>query len=78
MPLLLIYGALCGVMYSFIMDIWTVLWYNKGFSLGLYGAALVSAIPYTLSYMVSNVLFLALLFKPFGVKLERVRVKYGI
>ena len=78
MPLLLIYGALCGVMYSFIMDIWTVLWYNKGFSLDLYGAALVSAIPYTLSYMVSNVLFLALLFKPFGVKLERVRVKYGI
>lgn len=78
MPLLLIYGALCGVAYSFIMDIWTVLWYNKGFSWGLYFSALATAVPYTLSYSVSNVLFLLLLFKPFGVKLERVRTKYGI
>ena len=78
MVLLLIYGVICGVMYSFIMDIWTVLWYNKGFSFGLYGAAIISAIPYTVSYVLSNVLFLLLLFKPFGVKLERVKVKYGI
>ena len=77
-PLLLIYGAVCGVAYSFIMDIWTVLWYNKGFSWGLYLSALATAVPYTVSYAVSNVLFLFLLFKPFGVKLERVRKKYGI
>ena len=75
---LIIYGALCGVLYSFVMDIWTVLWYNRGFSWGLYLAAIVSAIPYTASYMVSNVLFLLLLFKPFGVKLDRVKTKYGI
>lgn len=75
---LLTYGVLCGALYSFIMDIWTVLWYNRGFSLSLYGAAIASAIPYTASYIVSNVLFLLLLFKPFGVKLERVKTKYGI
>ncbi|MBR1749349.1 MAG: ECF transporter S component [Ruminococcus sp.] len=75
---LLIYGALSGVFYSLIMDVWTVLWYSRGFDIKMYGAAIISALPYTASYAVSNVLFLAVLFKPFGEKLERVRVKYGI
>ncbi|WP_294413382.1 ECF transporter S component [uncultured Ruminococcus sp.] len=76
--LLLIYGALAGLGYSFFMDIWTVLWYNEGFSIKLYAAALVSAIPYTVSYAVSNVLFLYLLAPPFGEKLQRIKVKYGV
>ena len=76
--LLLIYGALTGIAYSFIMDIWTVLWYNRGFDIKLYLAALVSAVPYTLSYAVSNVLFLYLLAKPFGEKLSRIKTKYGV
>ena len=75
---LLVYGALAGVAYSFTMDIWTVLWYAEGFSLRLYFAALFTAIPYTVSYAVSNVLFLALLAKPFGEKLERIKTKYGV
>ncbi|SFW54549.1 ECF transporter S component [Ruminococcus flavefaciens] len=76
--LLLLYGALAGLGYSFFMDIWTVLWYNEGFSIKLYAAALVSAIPYTMSYAVSNVLFLYLLAPPFGEKLQRIKVKYGV
>ncbi len=76
--LLLIYGALAGVAYSFIMDIWTVLWYADGFSFRLYLGALFTAIPYTLSYAVSNVLFLALLAEPFGEKLDRIKTKYGV
>ena len=76
--LLLIYGAAAGLAYSFIMDIWTVLWYNQGFDVKLYLAALVTAIPYTTSYAVSNVLFLYLLAKPFGEKLHRIKVKYGV
>ena len=31
--------------YSFIMDIWTVLWYGEGFSWELYIAALATAAP---------------------------------
>lgn len=76
--LLLLYGALTGIAYSFIMDIWTVLWYNQGFDIKLYLAALVSAVPYTVSYAVSNVLFLFLLAKPFGEKLGRIKIKYGV
>lgn len=76
--LLLAYGAISGIAYSFIMDIWTVLWYAEGFSIKLYGAALITAIPYTASYCISNVLFLYFLAKPFGDKLERIKIKYGV
>ncbi|MBQ6152720.1 MAG: ECF transporter S component [Ruminococcus sp.] len=75
---LLCYGVLSGVFFSFVMDIWTVLWYNGGFSLELYLAALVSAIPYTVVYAVSNFIFLFFLAKPMGQKLERVKIKYGV
>lgn len=76
--LLLLYGAVTGIAYSFIMDIWTVLWYNQGFDIKLYAAALASAVPYTASYAVSNVLFLYVLAKPFGEKLGRIKTKYGV
>ena len=76
--LLALYGALAGVAYSMLMDVWTVLWYNNGLNWEMYRAALVTAVPYTLSYMASNVVFLLLLGKPFGRKLERVKMKYGI
>jgi len=75
--LMVIYGLISGIAYSFAMDIWTVLWYNKGFSAELYGAALLTALPHTILYSVSNVIFLWLLAKPFGEKLERIKVKYG-
>ena len=77
-PLLLIYGVFSGIAYSFIMDVWTVLWYAGGFDAGLYLAALTSAVPYTVSYAISNFIFLYLLAGPMGRKLERVRVKYGL
>ncbi|MBR1555577.1 MAG: ECF transporter S component, partial [Oscillospiraceae bacterium] len=67
-----------GVLYSFSMDIWTVLWYAGEFDLTLYRSALVTAIPYTFSYILSNLVFLSLLKKPIGEKLERIRIKYGI
>ena len=76
--LLLLYGVIAGVAYSFIMDIWTVLWYAGGFEWELYTAAIVSAIPFTLLYAVSNVVFLIILRKPVGNKLNRVKIKYGV
>ena len=75
---LLCYGVIAGVAYSFIMDIWTVLWYNGIFQWTLYTGALLSAIPYTCVYALSNVLFLLLFAKSFEQKLERIQVKYGV
>ena len=78
MTALAVYGALAGAAYSLFMDIWTVLWYNGGISRELYAAAVATALPYTLSYAASNVAFLLLLGRPFGEKLERVKIKYGV
>ena len=75
---LLIYGLLSGVFFSFVMDIWTVLWYNGTFSPALWVSAVAAAVPHTIMYSVSNILFLWFLAKPIGEKLERVRVKYGV
>ena len=76
--LLTLFGALGGLAYSMIMDVWTVLWYNGAFSFRLYLAAQLTAVPYTLSYAISNVIFLNLFCKPFGEKLTRIRIKYGV
>ena len=76
--LLYVYGVLSGIVFSMIMDVWTVLWYNAGFDIDLYIASVTAAIPHTILYAVSNVLFLYFLAKPFGDKLERIKLKYGI
>ncbi len=76
--LLALYGVIAGIAYSFIMDIWTVLWYSGGFDAHLYLAAIVSALPYTALYAVSNVGYLLLLRKPMGEKLGRIKLKYGV
>ena len=73
---MLMFGLLSGIAYSLIMDIWTVLWYAKGFDWSLYMVALVTAIPHTVLYSISNLIFLFIMAKPFGVKLERIKIKY--
>lgn len=76
--LLAIYGVLAGVFYSFLMDLWSVLWLNGTFSLKLYAAALVTSAPFTLTYAVTNTVLLLLLSKPFCKKLDRIKIKYGL
>ncbi|MGI6202475.1 MAG: ECF transporter S component [Eubacteriales bacterium] len=76
--LVVLYGAVAGVTYSVVMDVWTVLWYNKGFDPALYLAALGTALPHTLLYTASNAVFLWLCARPFGEKLDRVKIKYGV
>ena len=76
--LLLIYGVISGVAFSFTMDVWTVLWYNDTFDLTLYLTALGTALPHTVLYSVSNFIFLWFMAKPFGEKLDRIKIKYGV
>jgi energy-coupling factor transport system substrate-specific component len=73
-----IYGGMTGIFYSFIMDIWTVLSFDGIFSISRYIVAITAAIPVTVEYAVSNVIFLWILRKPIGEKLQRIKVKHGI
>ncbi len=75
---LLLYGVLAGVAYSLVMDVWTVMWYAGGVDLSLYVAAVTTALPHTLMYSASNFAFLWVCARPFGEKLQRVCLKYGV
>ena len=51
---------------------------EEGFSWEPYLAAITTALPMTLLYSVSNILFLIVLFDPIGKKLERIKRVYGL
>ena len=76
--LLAFYAAISGVAYSFIMDIWTVMWYGGTFEPALYKTAIVTAIPFTALYALTNTVFLLLLKNSFGRKMKRIKLNYGI
>lgn len=76
--LLCIFGILSGVLYSLAMDVWTTVWADGEFNISRYLTSVVLAIPTTFEYAVSNVIFLLLLSKPFGDKLSRIKIKYGL
>ena len=76
--LLLSYGFISGFMYSLVMDIWTTLWMDGGFNFLRFLSQAASALPVTAVYAVSNVIFLLLLTKPIGKKLDRIKLKYGL
>ena len=76
--LLCLYGVFAGVFYSLIMDLWSTFWMGEGFSLARYATLVTAALPTTIEYAVSNVIFLLALTGPVGDKLDRIRVKYGL
>ncbi len=75
---LCLYGAVAGVLYSAAMDVWTVLWAEGGWNWSRYLATAVTALPTTVLYAVSNIIFLFLLARPIGDKLERLHTKFGL
>ena len=75
---LALYGVFSGVIFSLLMDGFSVLWAEGTFSLSRYGAFVVAALPVTAIYAVSNVIFLLALSVSMGEKLERITKKYGI
>lgn len=75
---LVLYGIFSGVIFSMLMDVWTVLWWDGSFSFKRYLAAIISALSFTVIYAVSNIIFLLVLEKPIGKKLERIKSKYGL
>lgn len=75
---LIVVGVIGGVLFSAMMDIWSVLNLDGAWNWTRYLALLVSGLPFMAIYAVSNVVFLLLLTKPFLQKLNRVKNKYGL
>ena len=75
---LVVYAIVSGVLYSLLMDVWTVLWADGYFNISRYAAAVISAAQFTIIYAVSNVIFLLVFSKPIGKILERIKDKYRL
>ena len=75
---LVVYAVVSGVLYSLLMDVWTVLWADGYFNVSRYAAAVISAVQFTVIYAVSNVIFLLVFSKPIGKILERIKEKYRL
>lgn len=75
---LVVYGVLSAFLFSGVMDLWTAFWMDGGFVLRRYLVLLGAAMPFTVIYACSNVVFLWVLMKPVGKVLERLQVKYGV
>lgn len=74
----IIYCAVCGILYSLVMDVWTSVFYNGSLTPSLYISAVVTSLPHMALYTVSNVIFGIMLFSPLGRRFERIKLKYGI
>lgn len=76
--LLILIGILGGVLFSLIMDVYSTLSLGSGFSFKRYIAIIITALPFTGIYVVSNVVFLIALYKPILKVLNRMKSKYGV
>ncbi len=76
--LVLIYGAACGFLYSVLLDVYSVFQLDGVWNFKRYLFFLLSSLPVTIVYAVSNVIFLIVLYRPFLRTLRRAQDKYSI
>lgn len=73
-----LFGAFSGVLYSFIMDVFSVIWQDGGFNLARFIAYAAGSAPFCAVYAFSNVVFLLILGPRIIRSIERVVLKYGL
>lgn len=71
-------GLFAGVLFSLLMDFWTVLSIDSAFNMRRYWTAIGFSLPFMAVYAFSNVIFLFITVKPVGKVLERLKKKYGV
>lgn len=76
--LLILFGAFSGVLFSLLMDIWSAIWADGRFNLSRYFAAVSASVPFTVTYAVSNVVFLLIMVVPADKIFTRIKTKYDI
>ena len=76
--IVLIYGALATAFYSMVLDTWYLIAFVSEVSvtsaITVYTAGLLTNIP----HVISTVAILVIILKPWGKKIERIKIKYGI
>lgn len=75
---ILLLGVLGAVLFTSVVEVWTVLQIDQGFNLSRYLAILITSMPILIIYIVSNCVFIAILAKPLLEIFNRAKNKYGI
>ena len=73
-----LFGAFSGVLYSFIMDVFSVFWQDRGFNLARFIAYAAGSAPFCAVYAFSNVVFLLILGPRMIRSIGRVVLKYDL
>ncbi len=76
--LVCIYGGLSGIVFSLFLDVWSTIWFDGYFNFTRYFAYVITSLPFTIIYSISNIIFLFLLTRPIGKIIKRLRLKYNI
>lgn len=76
--LLLIYGVFGAVLYSLLMDVYSVLSFDNAFIINRFVAFVGLSLPFTITYIIANFLFLLLFSVLFLERLDRIVGKYEI
>ncbi|MBQ8965564.1 ECF transporter S component [Ruminococcus sp.] len=71
------FGGAAGLVYSVSLDVCSMLWLGGGFSAERFLGLTAASLWFTVSYMVSNVIFLLLFVRPSARVFGRLRDKYG-
>lgn len=72
------WGFLCGLLYSLMIDVYTVASIGEQLTLPMAMATFGAGLLFNISHAVGNVIFLILLYKPMVKKLERIQGKYQL
>jgi len=76
--ILYIWAGLTGVLFSLLMDVHSVFFVYKTFKWGYYLSMITFALPITVEYVITNIIFMFLLYSPFYYIFDRLKEKYGI
>lgn len=76
--ILIIFGKLCGLFYSLLMDVYSVLSFDKVFNIKRFFVFVSISFPFTISYIIANTIFLIFFSYLFLERLERIIKKYQI
>lgn len=76
--MLIVIAIIGGIMYSLMMDVYTVLSIGDGWSFERYIVTIITSLPFMVIYALSNVIFLLILARPIIKATMRMRKKYGV
>ncbi len=77
-PSLYLYGFVSGLLYGFILNLWSIVGFYHPQSLAQFFAVYAAALPFDAIHGIVTVVFLLILYAPWRRKLERVKRKYGL